>query len=196
MIRINVEEVLNRAQEEAQKPKPLPKILIATANRSYIADLDDVKAVVIEEVKGNFASLPDVLKPMWAEYSAALVERNRLSTQIAHLVENGATQDELREQYEKIESYRPQLQDLYKKIQDAERGKLPEEPTPTQPKTLAELKLEKEALIDRRSKLKKKIAAKVAMNPAKYVEWEMDLAKANMEFQAIIEHIKVIEGKA
>lgn len=194
MIRINVTEVLSRAEEERKNPAPLPSIRVVSGSTKKKTSRKPHKIAVIEPDHEPENALA---KTLWAEFSALKNERNRLSTEIAHLVENGADQSRLKAQYDKIESFRPQLQEMYDKIQYVEKhGELPTLPeTEQEPETLASLKLKKESLIDERYKLRKKLAKKVALNPQRFIDWELRLAQADIEFQTIIDQIKQMEGK-
>lgn len=187
MIRINVNEVLSRAEEEKRNPKPLPNIRVKSKSQSV--------QEVEEQAQREYSPL---LKTLWAEFSALKNERNKLSTEISYLVENGAGQARLKEQYDRIESFRPRLQDLYDKIHYVEKhGELPSIPdTSGDPPTVASLKLKKEALIDERYKLRKKLERKRALNPQRFIDWELRLAQADMEYHDIVNQIKKMEGKA
>jgi hypothetical protein len=199
MIRINVHDVLARAAAEKAAPKKLPEINIgqrSTAKNEQVPPsvIHAHKEAVIDRSRNEIKS--DLVKSLWIEFNAVITERNRLSTQIAHMVERDADQGELRSHYSKIESHRPALQDLYDKIKYAEKhGRLPEAPVKqNEPETIHSLKLQRESLIDKRSKLKSKIAKKKSDNPAKYAEWQLELERANVEYQALCEKIKSIEG--
>lgn len=197
MIRINVKEVLAKA-EEAKKNPLRPAIRLISSPPATKKQPRKQQPVPEPVEDGECKPQSELVKSLWSEYSALKNERNKLSTEIAHLVENGVDQVRLKAQYDKIESFRPQLQDLYDKIQYAEKhGDLPAVPViQEEPETLASLKLKKEALIDERYKLKKKLAKKVAKNPQKYIDWELRLAQADIEFQSLIDQIKRMEGKA
>jgi hypothetical protein len=191
MITINVQETLRKAHEEKARQKGLPVIRIGKP-LSPSAGAEPV----IQKSVSNPQS--DLVKSLWREYNAILLERNKLSTQIAHMVERGADQAELKDHYDKIESYRPQLQDLYHKIQYAEKhGELPSAQfVKEDPETLDSIKLKIRSLVDKRSKLKDKIAKKKASNPAKYVEWDLELAQVNVQYNELISKKKFLESKS
>lgn len=209
MIRLNVHETLKKAAIERAKPKPLPKIFIVkkaenskpkplpspVANNQIDKPNLIIKADVAELNTALKATLVDSLE---LEYNRVMTERKKLSSQIWKLVENGASREELAEHYQKIEDFRPQLQKLYDDIEYAKRyGQLPAEPvTAQEDETIYSLKLKRKALIDKRCKLKAKIAKKASQKAAKYVEWELELEMADAEYTHIDTKIKVMEGKA
>lgn len=200
MITIDVTEVLAAADKAKRSPKPVPEIRLVSGARLPRKKRVKKKPVVVDPDVEKALPEPqsELLQSLYREFSALKVERNRLSTEIAHLVENGAPQERLKEQYDKIEGYRPRLQDLYDKIEYvSQHGELPVVPeTPEEPETLASLKLKKESLIDERYKLRKKLQKRVAKNPQRCIDWELRLAQADIEYQDICERIKQMEGKA
>lgn len=197
MITIDVTEVLAATEKAKNTPPPVPEICVVPTRQPRKKRVKK-KAVTIEPAPEESEPQSELLQSLYREFGSLKTERNRLSTQIAHLVENGAPQQRLKEQYDKIESYRPRLQDLYDKIEYVrQHGELPVVPeTPQEPETLASLKLKKQSLIDERYKLRKKLEKKKALNPQRFIDWELRLAQANIEFQDICGRIKQMEGKA
>lgn len=188
---INVKKVLEDHDAEQSKPKALPVIVI----RKPIIQ----QAKVVHEVDITRPDVKtDLVKALWIEYNSMLVERNKLSSEIAHLVEAGAETSKLFDHYNRIETYRPGLQDLYDKIKYVElHGDLPSVPEKIEdPETIYSLKLQRESVTDKRSKLKAKLAKKASQNPAKYSEWALELQQSNLLYQDLTDKIKKLEGKA
>lgn len=200
MLIIDVTEVLAAAEKAKHTPKPAPEIRLVSGARLPRKKRVRKKPVGVEPDIEKSPPEPqsELLQSLYREFSALKVERNRLSTEIAHLVEKRTPKERLKEQYDKIESYRPRLQDLYDKIEYVrQHGELPVVPeAPQEPETLASLKLKKESLIDERYKLRKKLQKRVAKNPQRCIDWELRLAQADIEFQDICARIKQMEGKA
>lgn len=146
------------------------------------------------------------------EKSALLVERNKLSSQIWKMVENGATQADLAEHYRKIEEYRPGLIALYDKIKHVKlHGELPSAPTSaTNMDDIYQLKDLKKKLVDKRCKLKAKIdkvrgkqeykvpgGAEVPLSDkdtAKVLEWQFELDQAEAEYTQVAEKLSLLNG--
>jgi seryl-tRNA synthetase len=196
MIEINVKEVLQKKEQDKLNQKPRPKIELSESATHDPVVIDVVQKAlqenVIKRTLGEVKS--DIVKSLYVDFTAALNERNKLSTSIAHEVERDADQGALKNLYNRIESYRPSLQDLWHKIKKAERGEVPaQEKDPALTALLkskwAELIVERDQLIDKRHKLKKKIAMKASQNPAKYAEWELELQKADARFNDIVQQI-------
>jgi vacuolar-type H+-ATPase subunit I/STV1 len=131
------------------------------------------------------------------EYSKTLLSRKALSNTIDDAVARNANQDELRDLYEKIKAYQPILENLFNRVRHVEQyGVLPEGPTPGQPMSIDQLKLKRKALVDEKSKTKKKLESPGNVKPDKILQWEEKLARANAEYDYIDEQIKKFEGKA
>jgi hypothetical protein len=204
MIKLNVKQAIKDAEIARSRPKPAPVIKITgstpakkekpAAQKPNQSVQKVLQEAVLDRSRNDVKS--DLLRSLWTEYNAILTERNKLSTQIAHLVEDDADESRLMEQYNKIEGYRPGLQDLYDKIQYVQmHGHLPEAPqTIEEPETIYSLKVKQKAIIDKRCKLKAKLAKKQAYNPNKYVEWELELEQANVLYNELTDKIKKLQG--
>lgn len=170
-----------------------------TKEESEFVESQPLDPVIIEKVKKD-NEVGSLQSALWKEYNDSFVlPMNKLSTQIAHMVNRGATQAELAEHYEKIESYRPGRIALYEKIRYVEQyGKLPEAPEPEKENLDPYyLKDRKKKLVDKRCKLRAKLRTNAnPSKPAKLLEWEQELAQADMEYLAVEEKLKQIEGKA
>lgn len=199
MIRLNVDETLKRAEIERKKPKPLPKVRVIAKNSPHKkSSPKKLMPTVIEPDLSTPKS--DLVAGLWVEFNQLKVERNKLSSQTWRLVK-GASQSELSGHYHKIEGYRPQLQAIFDKIKYVEvHGELPgappEMPAPTE--DLFHLKfVKKKSLINVRSKLKRKLEKSAKpKNPERVLEWEVQLAQLDIEYAALCNRIKEMEGKA
>jgi hypothetical protein len=192
MIRINVKEVLSRAETENQSTKEPPKIRII-GNKHHPSVAETMKDAAIHQVKEGTRS--DLLNQVWSEFNASVLERKKLSNQIWQMVERGATKGELKAHYAKIDAMIDEGAALYDRIQHVTQyGKLPD---PVQPNVdMLLLKDRRKKLVDLRCKLSKKLEAKQAKNPNRFLEWQLELDKANAEYLLIDEKIKKLEGKA
>lgn len=131
------------------------------------------------------------------EYNKTLLSRKALSNTINDAIERNASQNELRDLYEKIKAYQPVLENLFNRIRHVEQyGILPEGPAPGEPMSIDQLKVKRKALVDEKSKTKKKLESPGTAKPAKILEWEQKIARANAEYDYIDEQIKKFEGKA
>lgn len=204
---INVAETLKQAENKAPAPLPvveLDETVLTTSVKKELSE-DDMRWVdsyemprdIIARVK---AENGDTLEhQLWIEFNALKVERNKLSTEISRLVENEASKERLAEQYAKIESYRPDLIALYDKIQYVKQhGCLPAvQETTTDLPDAYRLKDEKKKLVDKRCKLKRKLKESAkASKPEKILEWEQELAQADLQYIEVENQLKQLEGKA
>lgn len=173
--------------------------VIITKEEIEFVESQPVSHGIIEKVRKD-NEVGDLLDVLWKEYNDSFVlPMKKLSTQIAHMVDRGATQAELADHYEKIESYRPGRIALYEKIRYVQQyGKLPEVPEPEKENLDPYyLKDRKKKLVDKRCKLRAKLRTNAnPSKPAKLLEWEQELAMADMEYLAVEEKLKQIEGKA
>lgn len=188
---INLAETLKKADNKA--PAPLPVVELDKT----IVVAREINNTIVQRVKEENRS--DLEKQLWIEFNALKVERNKLSTEISRLVENEASKERLAEQYAKIESYRPDLIALYDKIQYVKQhGCLPAiQETTTEPPDAYRLKDEKKKLVDKRCKLKRKLKESAkASKPEKILEWEQELAQADLQYMEVENQLKQLEGKA
>jgi hypothetical protein len=199
-MRINVRRVMLQAAENKQKPRPAVKIRTKPVQPDPEPESDrgadpEVSDVVIPERSGEPNSL---LHHLEIEYSTIRKERAILSSSIGRRVHEGATQDELKELYHKIESFRPSLQDYYDKIAYVKiYGKLPDPPAGhNQDKGLLELREEKRSLINRRSKLSVEIKKAQAKSPEKVTALQLKLDILDTQYNDVELKIKKLEGKA
>ncbi len=208
MVLLNIDETLKRAAIERAKPKPTPKVVFKKSTRKQVPPArpttkPEIKAFPQISIKADISAAKEslktqVLNSMELEYNQVMTERKKLSSQIWKMVENGATREELEQHYTRIESYRPSLQKIYDDMEYIKlHGEVPRlQETAQEPETIPSLKLKRKALIDKRCKLKAKMAKKVSQKPTKYVEWELELEIADVEYNDIDKRIKILEGKA
>lgn len=115
------------------------------------------------------------------------------------MVEGGASQDDLKDLYQKIEAFRIPLQQHYDKIAYVKQhGHLPEADTESvHEETLFELKDKKRKLVDKRCKLQRKLTASAKPSkPEQVANWELELEQATAEYNDVERRIKILEGKA
>lgn len=173
-----------------------------TEDDKKLIDRIEVSDQVRERVTQAFDDIDshNLEQELWQEYNDQFViPMKKLSTQIAHMVERGATQQELADHYASIESYRPGRIALYDKIQHLKQyGQLPATPEPAEENLDPYfLKDRKKKLVDKRCKLNAKLKTSAkASKPEKILEWEQELAQANIEYSEVVEKIKQVEGKA
>jgi hypothetical protein len=193
MIRINVKEVLKEAEMSAQEPKPAPKITIRIGPKPQDSVAEAMKEAAIHQVKSG--TKKDLLDDCWSQFNEVLIERKKLSKQIAPMVGSGATKSELKEHYQKIDRLIDDGAEIFKSIRYVEQyGKLPE-PIAANVDILL-MKDHRKKLVDLRCKLSKKIEIGQAKNPKKVLEWQLEFDKANAEYILVDEKIKKLEGKA
>lgn len=194
----NSKDVLRKAAEDRLKPKPKPVIERRGVKSSR--ELHDDFLVI----DGNLLSLDSkqkLLDEIDVEESKVRVERNTLSSQIWKMVANGAPANLLAAHYEKIESYRPTLIEIYDRRRYVEQhGNLPERPSESHevstPLSLLELKDRKRKLSDQRCKLKKKLLPNAKPSSAEQLqEWNIQLCAADVEYFDIEERIKNMQLK-
>jgi len=199
-MRINVSKVLKQAAEQKLKPRPSVKIRTKTVQiqpepeNARGADQDVTHAMIPE----RSAVSDSLLHQLESEYATIRKERAILSSSIARRVHEGASQEELKELYHKIESYRPSLQDYYDKIAYVKQhGRLPDPPAEhTQDKGLLELREMKRSLINRRSKLNVSIGKAKAISAEKVLSLQLQLDRLDAEYRDVELKIKKLEGKA
>lgn len=212
---IKPNEVLRTIAIEKAKPKQLPKVKVnrrgGKSKKKFSSGGLSHDYMVIDEALPGVAAASQI-KQLEREYYGLRLERNKLSTQISYLVEEGATQGVLADHYQKIKNLRSAIKPYYEKIQHFKKfGSLPAVETaklssPSAISSLSaedrhvkllELKDKKRKLVDKRSKLKPKLrqSAKPA-KPSKIIEWQQELDMANLEYDAVERQIKELEGKA
>ena len=132
----------------------------------------------------------------WAEYNTVRIERAKVSNKIAPLVASGASKEALSELHAEIESYRPELQRLFEVARHVDQyGVLPELKVVQQvPSDIFSLKDQKRKLVDARCKLTKKLK-QGSLKDHKVIEWQLELDKANAEFNMVSDQLKKLEGK-
>lgn len=194
-----------KAAAQAEKKEivyVIGKKALTTSVKTKLSE-DDKSHIVAREISSSIVSrveenASDLERQLWIEFNAIKTERNKASSQIWKMVENGATQAELAEHYELIESFRPGLIALYDKIQHVKQyGALPAAPEPEEENLDPYyLKFRKKKLVDKRCKLRAKLKTSATPSkPAKILEWEQELALADMEYKEVEEKLKQIEGK-
>lgn len=132
----------------------------------------------------------------WEEYNTVRIEQAQMSNRIALMVANGASKQELADLHAEIESYRPELQRLFHVARHVDQyGVLPELKVEKQmPSDIFSLKDQKRKLVDVRCKLAKKIK-QGSLKEHKVIEWQLELEKANAEYNQVDEQLKKLEGK-
>ncbi|MBZ0245142.1 MAG: hypothetical protein K8H85_04270 [Cyclobacteriaceae bacterium] len=208
MVTINFETIDERLAELKRSRADIRyvvvgKAVLTTPVKTKLSE-DDKSHIVAREISSSIVSrvkeenASDLERQLWIEFNAIKTERNKASSQIWKMVENGATQAELAEHYELIESFRPGLIALYDKIQHVKQyGALPAAPEPAEENLDPYfLKDRKKKLVDKRCKLRAKLRTRAnPSKPAKILEWEQELALADMEYKEVEEKLKQIEGK-
>lgn len=200
MITINIARVHELVEE--QKLKPAPKINISIVENTKVkliaADKKwvDRKEIDYESIAQS-ETRSELRGELWKEYDEVMLERNKLSSQIYDMVEDGATQEQLKQHYDNIESYRPALQELFDRARHVDRyGKLPEPKAQENPSLdLLTLKDQKKKLIDRRCKLQAKIKKGEAKNPDRVIAWQLELEQANAEYNHVDDQLKKLGSK-
>lgn len=199
MIKINVKKVLQEAEIKRNTPKPLPKVNIRTKSEITHAVVDEAiqdRSNVFSKTE-RFTSL--LLHQLEREYADVRMERNKLSSKICGMVEEGADQSALRAIYHNIESFRVPLQEHYDKIAYVKQhGHLPEvKQESIHEPTLFELKDQKRKLIDKRSKLQAKLKPSAkSTKPTQIANWELELEQCNALYEDVDKRIKKLEGRA
>jgi hypothetical protein len=184
--------------------KPMPSEKPAD---QYFEDDGDDNELISDSPVQPVKAANDILTEaeLWREYDQVKTERNKLSSQIWKMVQNGADTEELRDHYTKIESFRPTLVDLWMKIEGLKKtGKLPEPKKELAPDSsnILELKDQKRKVVDKRSKLQRKIkeamgnavdapnGAPIKPNSTMLQKWQLELDQANAEYVALSEQIR------
>jgi hypothetical protein len=195
-MRINVKQVLKKAEEDKLKPRPAVKVRLKTA--SVEIPIPDVVVEHQEIPVGLSSSKLMLVHELEREYSTIKKQRNMMSSQIAKKVAANATQDELKDLYNQIESYRPSLQEYYEKIAYVKiHGALPAvKENALQDDTLYSLRDQKRSLINRRSKLHVNMKKAEATNPSKLTAMQLQLDQLDAEYNDVELKIKKLEGKA
>lgn len=206
----STKEVLKRAEAERLKPKAKPVISIGRKKPSIKIEVDSTNAtkslnILIESAHTLKEDLKQkLIREIIIEENKLRVERNILSSQIWKMVENGATPGELKTHYEKIESSRIPLQQLWDRKRYVEvHGVLPEDQTSTptnnseaSTSNVLELKDRKRKLSDLRCKLNKKLQPSAKPSrPEQIIDWQMQLDKADAEYHQVEEQIKQLQLK-
>lgn len=203
---LSVSKVIKEAAIQRAKPKPLPKVVMKvkvvkpeiniTVDDSQWVEKSNVLLEQVQQLNNDIERT--LLQKLESEYSDVRMERDKLSTRISFLVEEGATPERLMQHYNEIESYRQPLKDYYDKIEYIKRnGCLPAESDPDQEKTLFELKDQKRKLVDKRCKLQVKLKPSAkAQKPERLIMWQLELEQANAEYEEVEKLIKKMSGKA
>jgi hypothetical protein len=195
-MRINVKATLKKVAEDKLKPKPIPKIRLKQSTAE--THIEKPRLVIKADSSHAIEILNKTLvSTLWTEYHIVSTEQKKLSTAIAALVKEDATTERLKKQYDDIDNYQPQLQALRDKIYYAEiHGELPPAPDEEiEVNDINALKVKAKSLVEKRSKLRKKLELKVAKNPERFVSWEKDLAIADIEWQEVQRRINELMGK-
>lgn len=203
---INIEETIAKAERKRAEGPPLPVVVRRERVKhpaSNIQNQEDLPAASTQHPESriqNLASNKDILlKDLWKQLADLKTERGKLSTSIARRVEAKATQDELRDLYERINNFTPLLQQLWNQIKFVEaHGELPttrKVETPTASMELLALKERKRSLINTRNKLNKNLRpnARAPKNSDRIIYWQEQLALQNAEYEEIQLKIKRLE---
>jgi hypothetical protein len=193
MIRIKVKEVLQKSEAEKHQQKPAIKIVVHRSTPTPPSIERVQKEAAIHEIKGGTKT--DLLNHEWSEYKKISLDRKKLSKSIAVMVADGATKDELRSLYDKIQSLLEDGAEVYDRIQHIEQyGTLPQPAAPNVDLIL--LKDQRKKLVDLRCKLATKVENGEITKHKRLQQWQLDLDKANAEYLLVDEKIKKLEGKA
>lgn len=142
-----------------------------------------------------------VLKDLESRFRELKIQRNKLSSTIASQLCSGATQEQLKNLYDEIESFRPEMMKIYDQIAYVKRhGQLPSEPqaeiTPSQESDLYALKYRAKMLQNQRYKYKKKLAPSAKPpTQASIQKWSQKLQMIEAEYEQIRQQIQQINGE-
>ena len=198
---INIEETIAKAERKRAEGPPLP-VVVRRERKEAPKSIQPTTPAIELPATGNRqpANTKDlILKDLWKQLADLKTERGKLSTSIARRVEAKATQDELRDLYERINNFTPLLQQLWNQIKFVEaHGELPttrKVETPTASMELLALKERKRSLINTRNKLNKNLRpnARAPKNSDRIIYWQEQLALQNAEYEEIQLKIKRLE---
>lgn len=199
MLKLNTQKVLKQAEEERNRPKPLPKIK-AIQPRIPQPGSKPVTQAIDSMLDPSSIHVTD-LSMAEREYSDLRQERNKLSTTISFKVEQGASTEDLKSLYEQIESFRDLIRSAYDKISRIKNG--PANPTTVdvapvgEAQSLFELKDQKRKLVDKRCKLQAKLKGSAKPSrPDQIAAWTLELEQANAQYNDLEQRIRKLEGKA
>lgn len=194
MLTINLNKVRKVIQDSEQKPKPKMKISFGDSGTPDIPQ--QPKSVSESRRKVSEAKSP-LSEQCWNQYNELRIEQAKVANEIHELVANGADRKAIKDLYDRVESYRPDLISAFERARYVDQhGKLPVVTNSVTPAAdLYTLKDQKRKLIDKRCKLQRKIEKGKATNAPKLPEWEMELEHADMEYKSIDEQIKQLGGK-
>ncbi len=199
MIVIKVEKILQE-KERRLKEKPVVKIILPTpsgrSDFSQTGNEEQQAPVITQPRRTEFTPEEQeelykkaLLSDLECQDHEIRIDRAKLSNQYMPMIQNGATQDELAAHYAKIEALTKELQGIYDKSEYVKRyGRLPNERTAAgamDETSILALKDRKRKLVDKRSKLTKKIAVGEAKKAPKLNEWKMELDVANQEYTEV-----------
>jgi len=207
-LKFNTQKVLQDAQAERDRPKPLPKIkavsILQTITKpSIVISADATQA--IESLTAASAGITNLeLSVAEREYADIRQERNKLSTTISFRVEEGASPQDLKDLYEKIEAFRDPIRQAYDRIKHIKQfGSVPSVVPASQPGSpvheysIFELRDQKRKLVDRRCKLAAKLKPSAKPSkPEQIAEWTLELEQANAQYADVEAKIKKLEGQA
>jgi hypothetical protein len=130
------------------------------------------------------SSEASALDDLWTLYNALETERNKLSNQYHALRNAKAPKEEFARHYKKIEEKSAEMLQVWDRINN-NRGTMAED-------DLENLKQEKKRVIDKRSKIKKKLEnyIKYPEGCAKRVEMEREVAVLSAKYQTIMQNLK------
>ena len=178
---------INGKKFSVQKQKQLK-----TATPAPIAEPPTEKPVLSPVDKAPIATTGSAFDLLQIEYNALMKERKKLSSQIWKMVENDADKEALKRHYEKIEAYRPNMVKLYNDMRYYQRyGELPrvQQKNEIDISVLQDLKDKRKKLIDKRCKLKAKIAKTAGKSSPKLLEWQLEMDKVDVAYQVVAEQL-------
>lgn len=154
-------------------------------------------AVEITEADKLLVDKSPVLGEKWSDYNQLRIEQAKEANKIHELIDAGAPAEDLAELYQRVESFRPDLINLYEQAKAPAKQAAPaaEKTSATLPEDLLTLKDRKQKLSDKRCKLKVKIRKGSAASSPKLKEWELELEKSDAEYKAVEAQILKAEGK-
>jgi hypothetical protein len=203
MLKINVNAVL--AMEEMQKnaPPTLPPVKLLSKSAKLTPIEIAIQEVEIERITKGV--LEDEIRALEIEMNAVRLERDKLSSKIWKMVEDGASQEELRAHYERIESFRPQMIELWKKVDHARRyNEMPKPEAPIvqeeQSRDLLFLKDQRRSLENRRDKARREIRKLTPLvvppgwkEPEKLTNLRLKLDQLDAEYKMVKEQLQLVK---
>jgi len=202
-----VQKVLDR--QKANKVKPLPKVKIVKKTPKYVlVPAEDAWQAEITTPHSPLPDPPSYQQPATRRQVSALsaqllkderdihIARNKLSNYYHELEANQAPLDAFRQNYDAVEAYTRQLQELFLKKRHLEQyGRLPDERPSGDHPDLPRFKHERTRLHDKKYRLKKnlELTGKYPPGSAKHQDFLYQLDQVETELQVLHRKIKKME---